>query len=188
MIKLVHKILWLNTQHQWGVIMITIHWLSAVTIFGMFGLGLWMVELGYYDALYHKAPDLHKSIGISLLVLTLVRLLWRQFNRRPFPLETHNRIKQILAVSMHNLLYLVLMLLMLSGYLIATADGHSITVFNAVQMPALILAIEYQEDVAGVVHFWLAISLISMVVLHAIATMKHHFIDRDLTLKRMFGF
>jgi len=188
MIKLVHKILWLNTQHQWGVIMITIHWLSAVTIFGMFGLGLWMVELGYYEAWYHKAPDLHKSIGITLLVLTFVRLFWRQFNRRPFPLKTHNHVKQILAISMHNILYLLLISLMLSGYLISTADGRSIVVFNVIQMPALIQGIEYQEDVAGVVHFWLAISLICMAVLHVLATLKHHFIDCDRTLKRMFGF
>jgi len=184
----VYTIRWLNTTRHWGMILIIIHWLSALTVFGLFGLGLWMVDLGYYDSWYNKAPNLHKNVGILLFTFTLMRLLWRQFNRYPEPLETHSRRERSLAMSMHNILYILLMLVMLSGYLISTADGHAISIFNGFQLPALIYGIEQQGDVAGVVHLWLAISLIGVTVLHALATIKHHFFDRDRTLKRMFGF
>ena len=186
--KNTHQIRWLNSNHDWGVVMITIHWVSALTIFGMFGLGLWMVELNYYDVWYHKAPDLHKSIGITLFILTLLRLLWRLFNRCPLPLETHGYQEIRLAMSMHNFLYVMLISIMLSGYLISTADGHAISVFSSVQIPSLINGAERQEDVAGIVHLWLAAGFIGMVLLHSLATVKHHFFDRDRTLKRMFGF
>lgn len=55
--------LWKNTSTQFGHISILIHWLVALTVYGMFALGLWMVSLNYYDAWYHKAPEIHKSIG-----------------------------------------------------------------------------------------------------------------------------
>ena len=57
---------------------IAIHWLSALTVIGLFGLGLWMVALDYYDTWYTRGPALHESVGILLLLLTLVRLVWRR--------------------------------------------------------------------------------------------------------------
>jgi len=181
------KTTWVNSKNHWSVITITIHWISALTILGMFGLGLWMVELEYYDAWYRKAPELHKSIGVLLFILTVIRLLWRGFNRNPLPLDSHSRNERKVATALHHLLYMLLIAIMLSGYLISTADGRSVTVFNSFQIPATIHGIEHQEDVAGVVHLWLAISLISLTVIHASAAIKHHFIDHDRTLKRMFG-
>ncbi|VAW92485.1 Cytochrome B561 [hydrothermal vent metagenome] len=186
--KKIYPIRWFNTTHHWGVIMITLHWVSALMIVGMLALGLWMVELSYYHNWYHKGPNLHKSIGITLFILTFIRLFWRKFNRCPLPLGIHNSQEKKLATAMHKLLYVLLIFIMVSGYLISTADGRAISVFNYVQVPALIHGIEQQEDVAGVVHLWLAISLVSMAALHMMASMKHHFFDHDRTLKRMFGF
>ena len=56
-----------NTPERYGVISAAFHWLSAIIVYGMFALGLWMVTLSYYDGWYHKAPELHKSIGILLM-------------------------------------------------------------------------------------------------------------------------
>ena len=71
-----------NRSNQWGLISIAIHWISALTIIGLFVLGLWMVELTYYDDWYQKGPALHESIGITLFVLTLIRLLLQFFYKR----------------------------------------------------------------------------------------------------------
>ena len=57
-----------NTPERYGVISAAFHWLSAIIVYGMFALGLWMVTLSYYDGWYHKAPELHKSIGILFCV------------------------------------------------------------------------------------------------------------------------
>jgi len=178
---------WLNTENHWGLITVAIHWLSALMVFGLFAFGLWMVELEYYSVWYHRAPDLHKSIGILLGVMTLLRLIWRLNNSRPAPLNSHTPMEQKMAASMHYLLYLLLIMVMLSGYLISTADGRAVDVFNGFQLPATLHGIDNQEDIAGLVHLWSAVILISLVVIHALAAIKHQFFDRDRILHRMFG-
>jgi cytochrome b561 len=76
---------------------------------------------------------------------------------------------------------------MVSGYLISTADGRGVSVFGWFTVPATLHGIDGQEDVAGVVHLTLASTLVAVALLHAGAAFKHHFIDRDRTLKRMLG-
>jgi cytochrome b561 len=78
-----------------------------------------------------------------------------------------------------------LLSLFISGYLISTADGRAIEVFNWVSVPALGELFENQEDVAGDIHFYLAWTLIGLAVVHALAALKHHFINKDDTMKQM---
>ena len=177
---------WRTTSEHWGRFSIAIHWLTVVSVLSLFGLGLWMVELDYYDTWYKKGPDIHKSIGILLLILTLLRILWRRVEGKPAPLTSHTAREQSIARWMHVLLYLLLLSVMVFGYLISTADGRAIEVFGFFSIPATLQGLEKQEDIAGVIHLWLAVVLISMVSLHALAAIKHHVIDKDQTLKRMF--
>lgn len=177
--------MWRNTEHNYGLISISLHWLVALTVIGLFALGLWMVELGYYDPWYRRGPDLHKSIGILLFTVMIIRMIWRISNERP--LTEGRPLEKKLAHTVHGLLYLLLFTLMLSGYLISTADGRAIDVFNLFSVPALFSGYENQEDIAGLVHQILAYSLIALVALHALAALKHHFIDRDQTLRRMLN-
>ena len=76
---------------------------------------------------------------------------------------------------------------MLTGYLISTADGRDVEVFNLFSIPATIYGIEKQEDIAGEIHLVLAVILVSISFVHALAAIKHHFFDKDRTLKRMIG-
>jgi len=176
-----------NSSSQWGWTTITIHWITALTIIGMFAFGLWMVELTYYDEWYKKGPSLHKSIGITLFMLTLGRLVWRLKNITPDALSSHKVWERKIAAIAHFLLYLLLFGVMISGYLISTADGRGVEFFGLFEIPATLQGIENQEDIAGVVHLILASTLIGIALLHAGAALKHHFIDRDRTLKRMLG-
>lgn len=178
---------WKTTPETWGGLTILIHWLTALTVFGMFGLGLWMADLNLYHPWYHKAPELHKSVGILLFLLTCARLLWRLVEGKPRPLASHSHKLQMLAQTVHALLYLLLFSVMVFGYLISTADGRAVDVFNWFSVPATLQGREQQEDIAGVVHLWLAVTLISLVVLHALAAIKHHVFDKDRTLRRMLG-
>lgn len=176
-----------NTNDDWGWLAIIFHWVTAITVIAMFIFGLWMTGLDYYHAWYQAAPALHKSIGITLLLITLLRLLWRFINPPPAPLDSHSAFEIKTAQRMHALLYVLLFCMMFSGYLISTADGRAISVFKLFEIPAIIQGIDHQEDIAGVIHLTLAIILISAALLHAAAAIKHHLIDRDRTLKRLSG-
>lgn len=92
-----------------------------------------------------------------------------------------------MAGIVHFMLYLLLFMVMASGYLISTADGRGIGFWGLFEIPATLHGIEKQEDIAGIIHLILASTLIGIALLHAGAALKHHFIDRDSTLKRMLG-
>lgn len=68
---------WKNSSTRFGHISVLLHWLVALAVYGMFALGLWMVTTGYYDSWYHPAPELHKSIGMTLFAIMLFRVIWR---------------------------------------------------------------------------------------------------------------
>ncbi|EXF46809.1 cytochrome b561 [Pseudomonas sp. BAY1663] len=178
---------WRNSPTHYGLTSILLHWLVAVAVFGLFGLGLWMVGLNYYSSWYRTAPELHKSIGIVLFAVMLLRVLWRLLSPGPVALASHGALTRLTTKLGHGLLYAGLFAVMISGYLISTADGRPIGVFGWFEVPALISGLPRQEDIAGLVHEYLAWALMILAGLHALAALKHHFIDHDTTLKRMFG-
>jgi cytochrome b561 len=174
---------WGNTREGYGLVAIGLHWLVAVTVLGLFGLGLWMVELTYYDPWYRTAPGIHKAVGVLLFIALVLRLLWRLGQPAPAPIG--RRWERALAGLVHALLYLLLFATMIAGYLISTADGRAVEVLGLFAVPATFTGLANQEDIAGAVHFWLAWTLVGLVTLHALAALKHAFIDRDATLRRM---
>lgn len=178
---------WKNTGTRYGVVAIILHWLVALTVVGLAILGLWMVDLSYYSAYYRSAPFWHKSIGLTLFAVMLFRLLWRFFNARPAHLPAHKRWEVTSAAAVHVLLYLLLFVIVVSGYLISTATGQGISFFGWFEVPALVTGLTSQADRAGLVHYWVAIGVLGLAGLHALGALKHHFIDRDDTLRRMLG-
>ena len=72
-----------NTSTAYGWVAIALHWVIALTVFGLYGLGLWMDDLTYYSPWYQLAPHWHKSMGVLLVVAMLSRLIWRQINAKP---------------------------------------------------------------------------------------------------------
>lgn len=76
---------WRNTPVRFGHISVLIHWGVALAVYGLFALGLWMVGLGYYDTWYHRAPEIHKSIGVLIFVAMVFRLAWRFISLRQKP-------------------------------------------------------------------------------------------------------
>lgn len=176
---------WRNTQNSYGLMSIILHWSVAIAVTGLFMLGLWMVDLGYYHPWYQRAPDIHKSVGVLLFGIMLVRIAWRYSNPRPQTLGSAMARKA--ATWVHRALYLLLSALMLSGYLISTADGRGIVVFGLFSVPASISGLDKQADVAAKIHELLAFTMVALTILHALAALKHHFVDRDQTLKRMLS-
>jgi cytochrome b561 len=177
-----------NTLSHYGWITISLHWLVAITVIGLFALGYWMVDLGYYDPWYKEGPDLHKSIGILLFMVMVLRIIWRTQQIKPHALDSHTSLEKKAGSIVHGFLYSALFILMISGYLISTADGRAIEVFNQVSIASFGELFADQEDLSGLVHKYLAYALMFTVLLHALAAFKHHFIDKDKTLLRMLGY
>src|SRR5690606_24091870 len=117
---------WKNTATRYGLVAIGLHWVVAVTVIGLAILGLWMVDLSYYSPYYRSAPFWHKSIGLALFAVLVLRILWRLFTPRPAHLPNHRRWERISAALVHALLYLMLFVIVISGYLISTAKGQGI--------------------------------------------------------------
>lgn len=173
-----------NTRTSYGLIAIFFHWFSALTIIGLFGLGYWMVDLDYYSEWYRTGPHIHKSTGLLLLLLTLGRLAWKSINIKP-EVIANNNLEALSARFAHALLYLLMLVIMISGYLISTADGRGIEVFDWFTVPSAGELFNEQEDISGLVHEYAAYAIICFAALHALAALKHHFINRDNTLTRM---
>ncbi|GAA5646852.1 MULTISPECIES: cytochrome b [Vibrio] len=162
-----------------------IHWISAAVIIGMFAVGLWMVDLTYYSQWYKTAPHWHKSVGIILAAVTIFRIVWKHVTLSP---KVEGKAYEvILAKLAHSAIYLLLLVIFISGYLISTEDGRGIDVFNWFTVPGAGAFFEGQADTAGTIHYYAAWALILLAALHAVAALKHHFIDKDNTLRKMIG-
>jgi len=172
-----------NSSQGYGLFAILLHWLMAVLIIALFLLGEWMVGLDYYHPWYLRAPDLHRGFGVITAILLLVRLGWRLGNRHPQLIG--RPWEQQIAVWVHRGFYALVAAIIISGYLITTADGQPVSVFGWFAIPATVHGWPNQEDIAGELHEWLAIIIIALTILHGLAALKHHVIDRDATLRRM---
>lgn len=162
-----------------------IHWISAIVVVGMFAVGLWMVDLSYYSEWYRTAPHWHKSIGLLLALLTVFRFVWKHVTASPK--VEGNTLEVFAARVVHFAMYILLIALFSSGYLISTEDGRGIDVFNWFTVPGAGALFPNQADISGQIHFYTAWALIIFAAVHALAALKHHFINKDNTLRKMIG-
>jgi len=176
-----------NTKQTYGIVSIVFHWLIALAIIGTFLLGLWMVDLDYYSQWYKVAPDTHRSIGILICIALLIRFIWRILNISPSPEPNLKKWEIVSAHTVHYLLYILTVIVIVTGYLISTADGRSIDVFGWFEVPATITDIDKQADRAGDLHYYIGIGLMATAGMHALAALKHHFFNKDKTLLKMLG-
>ncbi|MDR5867001.1 cytochrome b [Halomonas koreensis] len=177
--------MWRNSTTGWGLISILLHWLSALAFVGLFVLGWWMTGLDYYDGWYNLAPWWHRSLGMLVLAVTLARLAWRFI--QPSPALPGGRLERLAAHLGHVGLYALMLLVLVSGYLISTAEGDGIGVFGLFEVPALISDLPDQASLAGMVHWYAALALMGLAAGHALAALKHHWRDRQDTLVRMLS-
>lgn len=176
-----------NNAQNYGWVFILLHWTVALGVIGLFGVGLWMDGLDYDHTWYKLAPHYHKSFGVCVVALMLLRLVWRTTTGVPNALDSHSNIERVMAKIAHWLLYAGVILMFPTGYLITTAKGQGLDVFGLFSIPATITGIDNLENLAGDIHELMAFSIITIAALHAVAALKHHFFDRDATLKRMLS-
>ena len=177
--------MWRSGKDHYGIVSSGFHWAIALAIVGLVGLGAWMVGLTYYDPWYYDSLALHKAIGIVVLALALAKFGWKLVDRNPGfgpEVKPHERAG---ATAMHWLLNALMVLLPVTGCLISTSEGAGIDMFGLFDVPALVDVTAETRDLAIDIHFYVAYGGIALVGMHIIAALKHHFVDRGSTLRRM---
>jgi cytochrome b561 len=173
-----------NDQARYGTIAQTLHWLIAALIVVMFGLGWYMTGLPLSERKF-ELYQLHKSLGITILVLAAVRLLWRLFNPAPPLPATMPAWQRAAAHASHGLLYLMLFAQPLIGFLQSNAVNFPVVWWGVVRLPPLIGTDEMLGDALLEVHRWNSRLLLALVLVHAAAALHHHFVLKDQVLHRM---
>ncbi len=174
-----------DSHAGYGLITIALHWSCAFLIIILFGLGIYMTGLDYYSRWYYKAPALHISLGIVLSALMIAFVLWRIGNSNPGPLASHSRSILLLAKLVKYTLYILIFIVLASGYFLATATGKPASLFGIIHIPAITQLDSINVDRIGLVHELFAWAVVILAALHAFAALAHHFVGRDRTLVRM---
>lgn len=176
---------WRNSAEGYGRVSRLLHWSIALGIFGLVGLGWYMVGLTYFDPLYHTALSWHKAVGMAVLLLGALFLAWKLISPSPPHPASLGRLQQQAAGTVHVVLVLMILTIPLTGYLISTSDGKPIELAWGLAVPALFTVETWLRDLAIEVHFWCAYGTAILAMGHAGAALKHQFIDRDGILSRM---
>ncbi|KAB7772072.1 MULTISPECIES: cytochrome b [unclassified Xanthomonas] len=174
-----------NTPDRWGSVSQTLHWLIAALILLLGVVGLTMGELPKTPK-YFWVYTAHKSLGLTVLALVIVRLGWRLYAGAPKPVPGTPGWQERIADATHALLYVMIFAIPLSGWLYDSASGlRPFRWFGLVAVPKLSAPNGHLRDLSHTVHEWGFWLLIAVVLAHAGAAFYHHLFQRDATLARM---
>ncbi|MGC8508842.1 MAG: cytochrome b [Thiomonas sp.] len=161
-----------------------LHWLIALLIFGLFPLGLYMHDLPL-SVLKIELYAWHKWFGITVLLLVVLRILWRLTHRPPPLPDAIPRWQHGAAELMHELLYLLMLFIPLTGWALSSAAGVPVVWWGLWRLPSLLPANKDAAHLLALVHATLNYTLAALVAVHVAAAIKHQFVDRDGVLLRM---
>jgi cytochrome b561 len=176
-----------STPTRYGAVAQTFHWLVAALIVIQFVLAYTAdgLPLGV-----HKLALLarHKSFGMTVLMLAILRLLWRLKNPPPELPTGMTPLERMLARATHVAFYVLLFAMPITGWLMSSAKNYSVSWFGLFTWPNLIIKNEAQFDFLRSTHHLLSDALFVIAVLHVLAALKHHFWNKDDVLLRMLPF
>ncbi len=185
-----------TTSERYSTIAIALHWLIALAIILQLASGLWMVDALDEQATQMRAFQVyqwHKSLGLTVLILSLLRLLWRLTHRAPGLPPGMTAWERLAAKGTHVLFYVLMIGLPLTGWIVVSASKLGLPtlywgLFQWPHLPLCGMAAEAKaalEENVGEVHALLAYTTIGLLVLHVGAALKHHLVNRDDGLARM---
>jgi cytochrome b561 len=176
-----------NTANRYGSLARFFHWTIVLLII------LQYVLITYAKDLPQGAEKMqfytwHKSVGVTVLVLAILRLLWRFMNQVP-ELPRHMNLAEVMAARLsHYALYVLIFAIPLSGYLMSIAGGHPVSYFGWFDLPALVGENRNLSEFMNETHETLFYVLVAVAAVHILAALKHHLWNKDDVLKRMLPF
>ena len=176
-----------NTTRSWGSLSKALHWLIVLLIINQWVIG------ARADALPNglaklQVLGLHKSFGMTVLILAVIRLVWRLLNPTPDLSAETKPWERGLAKISHFLLYALIFAMPLTGWLMSSAKSYSVSWFKLFQFPDLVAPSEKLFQLMHDAHHLLFGTLVIVALLHIAGALKHHFIDKNDVLKRMLPF
>jgi cytochrome b561 len=176
-----------NTEQRYGWIAILLHWGMAALLLGLIALGVYMVRLPDvgYDRVKITLILTHKAAGMIALAALALRVLWRVLNRLPRFADGLPEWQQVSALFVHFWMYALMFVLPLTGWLMSSAGGYPTPIFTWLDAPDLIGLNEHLFQTLIAVHRWLGYAFAGVIVLHAGAALRHHFVQQDATLRKM---
>jgi cytochrome b561 len=176
-----------NTPDRYGWIAIALHWLMAALLVGLVALGVYMVRLPDvgYDREKITLILVHKALGMIALAAAVARLSWRLTNALPRFVDGLPPWQQVSALFVHLWLYALMFALPMTGWLMSSAGGYPTPIFAWLDAPDLIRPNEHLFHTLIDVHRWLGYAFAGVIALHAAAALRHHFVLRDHTLRKM---
>ena len=176
---------WRNTAQDWSTPIKLLHWLLALAVIAMAVMGLVMKYGDFTPIERIRLYNLHKSVGLTILTLALLRLLIRVLDRRRPELPPMPRWQHIASTLSHVALSGVLIGMPLTGWLYNSASGFPLQWFSQFKVPALVERSAELKDLAGGLHFAGFVLLALVLAVHAAAAIQHHYVHRDNVLRSM---
>lgn len=176
-----------NTAEHYGTVAVVLHWLLAALIATLVALGIYMVllpDVGF-DTRKITLILIHKEVGILALALVAARLVWRQLNPLPRLAETSPEWQKITAIFVHLCLYALMISLPVTGWVMSSAADIPVSFLGLFTLPDFV---PHDEDLFGrlrQIHDWLGYAMALLICIHAAAALRHHFLLRDETLRKV---
>jgi len=176
-----------NTKDSYGAAAIALHWIMAALLVALVLLGIYMVQLpdAGFDTLKIRLIVYHKMLGLLALALATLRLAWRVTNVLPRLVEKLPDWQKVLARFVHLSFYALMFALPITGWLMSSAGGFRISLLGLLDLPTFIGQDDYLFQVFITVHKWLGYTLAALIVVHAGAALRHQFLEKDDTLRKM---
>ena len=175
---------------KYSVVYRLFHWTNALLIFGLIWLGWFIVNIDYYDPNYQSLLSYHRSLGIVVFIILVCQLLLRWPMSKPPPEKFMKPWERLLAKTTHITLFVLTLLIPVSGYLISASNGASVPFFNLFDIPSIVSLThetlsQKHKDFLFDTHKYLGYLIGVIGVMHGIAALKRHFINHDNTLRKM---
>lgn len=173
-----------NLKDRYGSVSMAFHWISALIVIFLLPLGF-LMDLLPRGEMKMATYGLHKSLGISVLALTVFRAVWHNISAVPPPVKTLKPMERNISGAVSKLLYFFLVSVPLAGWFMSSAAGRSFKFFGTFTLPVLIKTDENIHKFFEELHGALAIILLLLISLHIAAALRHHFIEKNDVLQRM---
>jgi cytochrome b561 len=173
-----------NTTDRFGSVAKTFHWLTVILLIGSFTLAMMLMDLPLSPRKL-QLYSWHKWAGVTVFLLTILRLGWRFANPVPQPPAHMPRWLRRLASLSHAALYAILIIMPLTGWVMSSALNLPLVYFGLIYIPSPFGVDAALGEAMKIVHGTLAVILLALIAVHVVAALYHHLILRDDVLRRM---
>lgn len=177
----------INSRDHYGTVAVALHWLMAILIMFMLLLGLYMADLPDLGFNNYKITLIliHKEIGVLVLMLVILRLVWRWLNKQPALPSNVPLWQSVLAKTIYFLFYCLMFAMPITGWLMSSAAGLPLSFLGVLHLPMLLSENQFVTKQLIEIHKITAFVLLGLLLLHIVAALRHHFYLKDKVLKRM---